>query len=109
MVKGYSENAFSNVKIIEGSIDYDKLCQENYVVISGFLSDRGEYYYETQEFHAGDVIEVEIAGEKKEYTVMAVVGASNALNMSYSAGGYPQYRSQTTSFPESSAYSNATS
>lgn len=88
MLYGYSENAFSNVKIIEGSIDYDKLCQENYVVISGFLSDRGEYYYETQEFHAGDVIEVEIAGEKKEYTVMAVVGASNALNMSYSAGGY---------------------
>ena len=55
---------------------------------SGFLSDRGEYYYESQELHAGDVIEVEIEGTVKEYTVMAVIGTLNSLNMSYSAGGY---------------------
>lgn len=95
MIYGYSENAFHIVKIIEGSIDYEKLCRENYVVMSGFLSDRGEYNYEAQEFHAGDVIEVEIAGEKQEYTVMAVVGAPNALNMSYSSGGY-----EAVVFPE---------
>ena len=48
----------------------------------------GEYGYEIQELHAGDVIEVEIEGEMKEYTVMAVIGTLNSLNMSYSAGGY---------------------
>ncbi len=42
----------------------------------------------SQELHAGDVIEVEIEGEVKEYTVMAVIGTLSSLNMSYSAGGY---------------------
>lgn len=88
MLYGYDENAFRRAKIIEGTIDYEKLRTGNYVVASGFLSDRGEYYYESQELHAGDVIEVEIEGTVKEYTVMAVIGTLNSLNMSYSAGGY---------------------
>lgn len=88
MLYGFDENAFKRAKLIEGTIDYEKLCTGDYVVANGSLSDRGEYGYEIQELHAGDVIEVEIEGEMKEYTVMAVIGTLNSLNMSYSAGGY---------------------
>ncbi len=88
MIYGYDENALSKLKIIEGSIDYEKLCSGSYVVITGFLSDRDEYYYETSEFHAGDTIEAEINGTIQKYTVMAVAGTAISLNMSYSKGGY---------------------
>ncbi len=88
MLYGMNEHALSMTEVIEGSIDYNKLCTGEYVVIEGFLSDRGEYLYEEQEFHAGDVIEVEAGGKKKEYTVMAVAGGAYSLNMCYSAGGY---------------------
>lgn len=88
MLYGFDENAFQRAKLVEGTIDYEKLCTGNYVVANGSLSDRGEYEYEIQELHAGDVIEVEIEGEVKEYTVMAVIGTLSSLSMSYSAGGY---------------------
>lgn len=88
MLYGYDREAFSKAKLIEGDIDYDKLCTGDYVVAAGYLGDEGEYYYEDQELHAGDVIEMEIEGVRKEYTVMAVVGArSNQLSF-YSKGGY---------------------
>lgn len=88
MLFGFDESALSHVQVIEGSIDYEKLCTENYVIMAGFLSDRGEYHYEAQRFHAGDVIEAEIGGTVQEYTVMAVAGVPNSMLMSYSSGGY---------------------
>lgn len=88
MLYGFDENALAQTKVIEGSIDYEKLCTGNYVIMNGFLSDSGEYLYEVQEFHAGDVIEAEIGGTVREYTVMAVVGVAAAMDMSYSKGGY---------------------
>lgn len=95
MIYGYDQNAFSRLKIIEGAIDYEKLCSGNYVVIVGFLSDRDEYYYDISEFHAGDTIEAEINQTVHEYTVMAVAGSAISLNMSYSKGGY-----ESLAFPE---------
>ena len=62
MLFGFDESALSHVQVIEGSIVYEKLCTENYVIMAGYLSDRGEYHYEAQRFHAGDVIEAEIGG-----------------------------------------------
>lgn len=88
MMYGFDENVLAKTKIIEGSIDYEKLCTGNYVIMEGTLDDRGEYWYEAQDFHAGDVIEAEIEGTVREYTIMAVVGAAHPLNMSYSNGGY---------------------
>ncbi len=88
MVYGMNEQACDGLKIIEGSIDYKKLCSGNYVVMAGILSDRGEYMHQSQEFHAGDIIELEIKGKAKEYTVMAVAGVSASQCMSYSKGGY---------------------
>lgn len=88
MLYGMDENALSQTEILEGSIDYEKLCTGNYVIMAGFLGDQGEYFYESQEFHAGDVIELEIRGTVQEYTVMAVVGAEASMIMSYSKGGY---------------------
>lgn len=88
MLYGLNKNALSQVEVIEGSIDYEKLCTGNYVLMEGFIDDNGEYLYEAQEFHVGDVIEVEINGTVQEYTVMAVVGADTSLLMSYSKGGF---------------------
>lgn len=88
MMYGFDENAFMRAEVIEGEIDYEKLCSGDYVVANGFLSDRGEYNFDAQEFHAGDKIELDIQGNKKEYTIMAVIGTMNSLNMSYSSGGY---------------------
>ncbi len=88
MLLGYDENACSRVQLIEGSIDYALLCTGDYVLAEGFLSDGGEYLSYANEFHAGDVIQVEIAGAVETYTVMAVVGGADGLNMSYSKGGY---------------------
>ncbi len=88
MLYGMNEQGFRHLKLIEGTIDYQKLCSGNYVVMAGFLSDTGNYYYESQEFHAGDVIGLEIDGTVKEYTVMAVAGAASSQCMSYSKGGY---------------------
>lgn len=87
MMYGFDENALARTKVIEGAIDYEKLCTGNYVIMQGYLDNWGQYNYEEQEFHAGDVIEAEIEGELREYTVMAVVG-EGALDMSYSMGGY---------------------
>ena len=87
MMYGFDENALARTKVIEGSIDYEKLCMGNDVIIQGFVDNWGEYYYENQEFHAGDVIQAEIEGNLREYTVMAVVG-EGCLDMSYSSGGY---------------------
>lgn len=88
MLLGYDENACSRARLIEGSIDYALLCTGDYVLVEGFLSDGGEYLSYANEFHAGDVIQVEIAGAVETYTVMAVVGGADGLNMSYSKGGY---------------------
>lgn len=88
MMYGYDETIFSKVSVIEGSVDYEKLCTGNYVVMAGYLNDEGDYVAEAQEFHAGDVIEVEIGGTVREYTVMAVVGCPASLLMSFSTGGY---------------------
>lgn len=88
MLYGFDENALAKTMILEGSIDYEKLCTDNYVIMEGFLNDIGEYDYEEKQFHAGDVIEVEIGGTLREYTVMAIVGAPDSLHMSYSRGGY---------------------
>lgn len=88
MLYGMNEQACSGLKIIEGVMDYEKLCSGNYVLMAGFLGDRGDYSYESQEFHAGDVIELEIDGTAKEYTVLAIAGLANSQCMSYSKGGY---------------------
>ena len=88
MLYGFDENALAQTKLIEGGIDYEKLCTGDYIIMQGFLSDTGEYDYNSQEFHAGDTIEAVINGNVREYTVMAVVGAASSLNMSYSKGGY---------------------
>lgn len=85
---GYSAGGSSGLKIIEGVMDYEKLCSGNYVLMAGFLGDRGDYSYESQEFHAGDVIELEIDGTAKEYIVLAIAGLANSQCMSYSKGGY---------------------
>lgn len=88
MLYGLDENALSRTTLIEGTIDYEKLCTGKYVVMEGYLDDDGEYNEEEQEFHAGDVIEVNMNGTVQEYTVMAVVGAETSLTMSFSKGGY---------------------
>ena len=88
MLYGMNEQALLGVRVVEGKIDYEKLCSGDYVVMAGFLSDKGEYFYESQEFHAGDVIELEIDGKAKEYTVMAVAGLASSQCMCYSKGGY---------------------
>lgn len=88
MLYGMNRQAVEGLKIIEGSVDYEKLCSGNFVIAAGFLSDRGEYYDENQEFHAGDVIELAIDGKSKEYTVMAVAGLAASQCMCYSKGGY---------------------
>jgi putative ABC transport system permease protein len=74
--------------VIEGSIDYDRLCTGNAVVMVGYLGDRGEFHRESQYYHAGDVISAEIGGSVQEYTILAVVGMPNSMMMSYSSGGY---------------------
>lgn len=56
--------------------------------MAGCLSDRGEYHYEYQNIHAGDEIEAETGGAAEKYTVIAVVGVPNSMQMSYSRGGY---------------------
>lgn len=96
MLYGYNENALARAAVIEGTMDYEKLCSGDYVVMAGSLGDSGEYNYEAQEFHAGDIIEAEIKGTVKEYTVLAVVGVEQAQEMSYSSGGY-----EAIGFPES--------
>lgn len=88
MLYGMDENALSQTKIIEGSIDYEKLCTGKYVIMAGPVGDWGEYFYEDQEFHAGDMVDLEIDETVQEYTVMAVVGAGSSQTMSYSKGGY---------------------
>lgn len=88
MLYGMNENALSKTYIIEGEIDYEKLSTGDYVVMAGPLSNEEEYDYEAQEFHAGDVIEAEVDGKEKEYTVMAVTGMKDSMCMSYSKGGY---------------------
>ncbi len=88
MLYGMNEQACSSLKIIEGAIDYEKLCSGNYVVMAGLLNDRGEYEYESQVFHAGDLIELEINKTAKEYTVLAIAGLAQSQCMSYSKGGY---------------------
>jgi len=88
MIFGFNESALSMVQVIEGSIDYEKLCSGNYIVMAGYLGDRGEYHYDAQYYHAGDVITAKINGTLQEYTVLAVVGAPTSMLMSYSSGGY---------------------
>ena len=88
MLYGMDENVLLRTDIIEGSIDYEKLCTGDYVVMAGNLSNDETYDYEAQEFHAGDVIKAEVEGKEKDYTVMAVVGMKESLCMSYSNGGY---------------------
>ena len=88
MIYGYNEAALKRAELIEGTIDYEKLCAGGYLILEGFLSDDGDYLEEAQEFHAGDVIEVKVADTIREYTVMAVIGGSNSFNAAYSSGGY---------------------
>lgn len=88
MIYGFDAHAFSLVQVIEGSIDYDRLCTGNAVVMVGYLGDRGEFHRESQYYHAGDVISAEIGGSVQEYTILAVVGMPNSMMMSYSSGGY---------------------
>lgn len=88
MLYGFDENALNRATVIEGTLDYEKLCTGDYVIMAGGLRDNGEYNKEDQEFHAGDVIEAEIKGTVKEYTVLAVVGLEQAQEMCYSSGGY---------------------
>lgn len=85
---GYDENALKRMKVIEGEIDYEKLKTEDYILMAGYLSDGGEYYEDTQEFHPGDRVSINVAGKVKTYTVMAVVGAPTQLLTDYSSGGY---------------------
>ncbi len=85
---GFDENALKRVQLIEGKIDYEKLSTGHYILMAGFLSDKSEYDREAQEFHAGDVVNLEIKGKIREYTVMAVVGAPTQLLTDYSSGGY---------------------
>lgn len=88
MIYGYDEMSLSRTTVIEGSIDYEKLCTGKYIVMAGYLDDNGEYHDEAQEFHAGDVIEAEINGTVREYTCLAVVGCPSAMLMDFSVGGY---------------------
>lgn len=88
MLFGYDENILKRVKVIEGELDYEKLCTGNYVVMMGFEDDSGNYIADASNSHAGDRIELEIEGQVKEYTVLAVVSAKAALVMSNSAGNY---------------------
>lgn len=85
---GFDENVLKRVRVVEGKIDYEKLKSGNYILMAGFLSDSGVYYEDTQEFHAGDKVQLDIAGESKKYTVMAVVGVPTVLLTDYSSGGY---------------------
>ena len=48
----------------------------------------GLYAKESQEFHAGDKIRLDIGGEEKEYEVLAVAGAVHDLTLDSSLGGY---------------------
>lgn len=88
MLYGMNKQACNGLKIIEGAIDYEQLCSGDSVVMAGLLNDSGEYLYDVQEFHAGDVIELEIDGTAKEYTVQAIAGLASSQCMSYSKGGY---------------------
>lgn len=88
MLYGMNEQALAGLEIIEGTIDYEKLCSGEYVVMAGLLNDLNEYEYGAQEFHAGDSVVLEIEGKEKEYTVLAVAGAASSQCMSYSKGGY---------------------
>ena len=85
---GFDERALRRLKTIEGKVDYEKMNKGNYVLMAGFLSDKGEYDQEAQEFHAGDQVSLDIGGTVREYTVMAVVGAPTQLLTDYSSGGY---------------------
>ncbi len=88
MIYGFDACALSLGRVIEGSVDYEKMCSGNDIVMVGFLDDRGEYIYKAQQYHAGDVIAAEIDGNVQEYTVLAVVGMPNAALQCYSAGSY---------------------
>ncbi len=88
MIYGLDAYALSLGQVIEGSIDYEKLCRGNYIVMVGYLDDRGAYVYHAQYYHAGDVIVAEIGGDTQEYTVLAVVGMPSATLQSYSHGSY---------------------
>ncbi len=77
-----NEQALAGLEIIEGTIDYEKLCSGEYVVMAGLLNDLNEYEYGAQEFHAGDSVVLEIEGKEKEYTVLAVAGAASSQCMS---------------------------
>lgn len=87
-VYGWSRNILNDVTLIEGELDYDKLNSGNYVIMAGFLGDDGLYAKESQEFHAGDKIRLDIGGEEKEYEVLAVAGAVHNLTLDSSLGGY---------------------
>ena len=87
-VYGWSRNILNDVTLIEGELDYDKLNSGNYVIMAGFLGDDGLYAKESQEFHAGDKIRLDIGGEEKEYEVLAVAGAVHDLTLDSSLGGY---------------------
>ncbi len=88
MIYGLDAYALSLGQVIEGSVDYEKLCSGNYIVMVGHLDDRGAYVYNAQCYHAGDVIAAEIGGDIQEYTVLAVVGMPGATLQSYSRGSY---------------------
>ena len=88
MIYGFDASALSLAQVIEGSVDYEKLCTGDYVVMVGYLDDRSEFHDELQYYHAGDVIAAEIGGAIQEYTVLAVLGMPSSMMMSYSSGGY---------------------
>ena len=103
---GYSEELFSNLNVLEGTLDVDKFATGDYILLSPILGNDGFLPVEEHVWHPGDIVTTEKVTEEsevheildaggqtigveygnlaeKEYEVMAIVDipASMSLNI----------------------------
>lgn len=85
---GMEDFCISNLEVVEGSIDFNKLKTGEYIIQSLGVDDYNEVEEDVTKYKIGDKVKIEVGGIQKEYTLIAKVKSNSSTYTDGFASSY---------------------
>jgi putative ABC transport system permease protein len=86
---GMEEFPLSQLNIVEGTLDLEKLKTDNYIIEGVRDEDNGDIIWDSSKYHIGDKVTLRLGdGSEKNYEVMAKAVVKNTFHVRYYLSNY---------------------
>jgi len=88
---GFDDFPISKLKVLDGSLDEEKLKTGGYILEAIRPNDNGKYNIDKVAFSVGDKVTIDYTSGTKTYEVLAIVGMNYSLSVRYRTGHKNKY------------------